>query len=760
MDDDVLRAKHFVFLFALFSILLVNNFFKTHLDSEVFADLPSNWGQFHGDSAHSGYSSFSGPINPKIIWTYALGGTNIGLVAYNDMLIVSCVSKGQLLALSEENGSSLINFKFVTPGWYSPQYVVSTYLAIGVGLIFFSVVGSDWYQWSGVTGIGPPFIDGNYLSNGQNVWACEIPRGSNEYYRQNGEWHGSINPYYGLTLIAYYQGDVYAIPFDGGNITAIQSSSGIIDWQLNLSSKIDTIPTIGSDVLVIGYSNENQVTGISAKTGILLWNFTTDGPVCASPAYYNGYFFFGTKSGNFYCIDKDGYEKWRMSIGARIETTPAIAFGKVFFGGYNGTLYAVDVDTGEEVWKTPVEGGLLSPPVVASNGVLYEATTSGMLYALNVTDGRELWTYTLDAGVTASPVLDNGYLFVVDSNGKIYAFANGYSVTFHETGLPSETVWNVTLGKEISISNTNTNTFLMANGVYPFNVSKLYGYAPTPSSGYVTVNGADVNVSIVFVPTWKLPSAPKNLKATGSVGSIVLHWEPPEDSGTPPDFNGSGIEAYCIYRSTTSDSEQYYDMVGGTTFVYTDSSVNPNTLYFYKVTAVNPVGQSGFSNEAGAIAIFYTVPSPPLNLTAVTQGSSIYIEWEPPASNGGTGITGYILYRGASPDSIVLYVTLPGNVTYYEDTNFAPSQVYYYKLTATNNVGQSNPSNLAIATAPQNPPPFDWIDFFVKIFWLLIGAVITAIVNLSVRKLRKRRKTFSLSKEQAREKLRKVNYKL
>lgn len=740
-----MRTKQVIFLLTFYVFLLCVDFgFNFQPVNKVSASLVSEWGQFHGDSAHSGYSSSSGPTNPKIVWTYALGGTNIGLVAYNDMLIVSCVSKGQLLALSQANGSSLINFKFVTPGWYSPQYAVSTYPAIGVGLIFFSVVGSDWYQWSGVTGIGPPFIDGNYLSNGQNVWACEIPRGPNEYYRQNGEWHGLINPYYGLTLIAYYQGDVYAIPFDGENITAIQSSSGIMDWQLNLSCKIDTIPTIGSDVLVIGYSNENQVTGISAKTGILLWNFTTDGPVCTSPAYYNGDFFFGTKSGNFYCIDKNGQEKWRISIGTGIETTSAIAFGKVFFGAYNGTLYAVDVETGEEVWKIPVEGGLLSSPVVASNGVLYEATTSGMLYALNATDGMELWNYTLDAGVTASPVLDNGYLFVVDSNGKIYAFANGYSVAFYETGLPSGTVWNVTLGKEISVSNSDTNTFLMANGVYLFNVSKLNGYAPNPSSGYVTVNGANVNVSIIFFPTWRLPSAPKNLRATGGVGSIVLRWEPPEDLGTPPDFNGPGIEAYCIYRSTTSGSEQYYDMVGGTMCVYTDSSVNPNTIYFYKVTAVNPVGQSGFSNEAGAIAVFYTVPSPPLNLTASAQANSIYLEWESPASNGGTEISQYILYRGTSPDAILVYVTLPGNVTYYEDTAYAPSQVYYYKIVAVNNVGQSSPSNAAVITAPKNPnSPFFMFDpsrYEFYAFWigLIFGTVITIFGLIISREKRKK----------------------
>jgi outer membrane protein assembly factor BamB len=137
-----MKRKHFMlFSICLFTFLSTGFLnFKEQAPSLAFATSSSDWGQFHGDSAHNGYSSSSGPVNPKEIWNYSLGGTNNGLIASDGMLVASSVSSGQLLALSETNGSSLRNFNFVTPGWYSPRYDVSTYSH--QGLVGFSFLQS------------------------------------------------------------------------------------------------------------------------------------------------------------------------------------------------------------------------------------------------------------------------------------------------------------------------------------------------------------------------------------------------------------------------------------------------------------------------------------------------------------------------------------------------------------------------------------------------------------------------------------------
>ncbi len=62
-------------------------------------------------------------------------------------------------------------------------------------------------------------------------------------------------------------------------------------------------------------------------------------------------------------------------------------------------------------------------------------------------------------------------------------------------------------------------------------------------------------------------------------------------------------------------------------------------------------------------------------------------------SNGGSQVTGYQIYRGASFTSLSL-LTSVGNQLWYQDTAVTNSQAYYYQVTAVNSVGESSPSNI------------------------------------------------------------------
>ncbi|HEV2257826.1 MAG TPA: fibronectin type III domain-containing protein, partial [Streptosporangiaceae bacterium] len=206
-------------------------------------------------------------------------------------------------------------------------------------------------------------------------------------------------------------------------------------------------------------------------------------------------------------------------------------------------------------------------------------------------------------------------------------------------------------------------------------------------------------------PRATAPSAPTGLMASGSNGSVKLSWIAPASNG------GSQITGYDVYRGTTQGGESSTPIatgVSGSTF--TDTGVTNGTTYYYKVTAVNAVGQSPQSNEASATPqASATVPSAPQGLTAATGGNgTVKLSWSPPASNGGSAVTGYDVYRGTSPggeSSTPIATNVNG--TSFTDTGLTNGTTYYYKVTAVNAVGQSPQSSEASAspqaTAPSAP---------------------------------------------------------
>jgi hypothetical protein len=100
-----------------------------------------------------------------------------------------------------------------------------------------------------------------------------------------------------------------------------------------------------------------------------------------------------------------------------------------------------------------------------------------------------------------------------------------------------------------------------------------------------------------------------------------------------------------------------------------------------------------------------TPPSAPQSLTATAGDASVSLTWAAPASDGGSPITDYTIYRGTSPGSEVEVATSGGALT-YADTGLTNGQVYYYVVHAVNAVGEGPASNEASATpqATITPP--------------------------------------------------------
>lgn len=122
---------------------------------------------------------------------------------------------------------------------------------------------------------------------------------------------------------------------------------------------------------------------------------------------------------------------------------------------------------------------------------------------------------------------------------------------------------------------------------------RIRGYSPTHDLTVFEV--AQVSLSLPRGAGGAIaPNAPQNLIATAGAGQVVLGWNVPNSDG------GSAITAYKIYRSTVSGGEALLASPAGTGTTYTDLTVVNDTTYYYKVSAVNAIGEGALSAEASA----------------------------------------------------------------------------------------------------------------------------------------------------------------
>lgn len=159
--------------------------------------------------------------------------------------------------------------------------------------------------------------------------------------------------------------------------------------------------------------------------------------------------------------------------------------------------------------------------------------------------------------------------------------------------------------------------------------------------------------------------------------------------------SGTGVTASLNPTSVTAGASSTLTVDVGataTTGSYTVTVTGTEGLVTHTATVNLIVGSSG------AIS----TPTAPQNLTAKAgPGKGVSLSWSPPASDGGSAITGYKVYRGASSDTTAMtLIASPGNVTTYKDTSTTKRSTYWYAVTAMNAVGEGSFSTPAGPVTP------------------------------------------------------------
>lgn len=95
------------------------------------------------------------------------------------------------------------------------------------------------------------------------------------------------------------------------------------------------------------------------------------------------------------------------------------------------------------------------------------------------------------------------------------------------------------------------------------------------------------------------------------------------------------------------------------------------------------------------------VPGRPAGLTAVMEQSHVRVSWSKPLSDGGSAITGYIVYRGTDGGESAYLANVSANTYTWVDGSVEKGRAYTYWIAAQNSVGSSAMSVEAAITVPK-----------------------------------------------------------
>jgi chitodextrinase len=133
------------------------------------------------------------------------------------------------------------------------------------------------------------------------------------------------------------------------------------------------------------------------------------------------------------------------------------------------------------------------------------------------------------------------------------------------------------------VTGTERTVTGLANGVaYDFAVAAHNSAGTGPVSEAVRVT-PDASITVPGIPT--------GLNYTVSGDQVLLSWDAPDGIG------GLNITGYRLYRGTTLATLVEIASVEGRTFL--DTNVTNGQTYFYRVSAVNAVGEGDLSSEIG-----------------------------------------------------------------------------------------------------------------------------------------------------------------
>ncbi len=300
----------------------------------------------------------------------------------------------------------------------------------------------------------------------------------------------------------------------------------------------------------------------------------------------------------------------------------------------------------------------------------------------SVTSMASMFSFASDFNQT----LSSWNVCQVSNMQSMFAFATGFDRPLG--------AWNVSKvrnmeymfdGVELSVNNYDDLLIGWSNRTLQHNVVFNGGYSKYSAEALTARDVMINNYSWTITDRGLIstPGAPLFPDGIWNGEAVVLTWNPPSSDGN------TEIKEYMIYRASGVDDS--YVLLGSSVYLnYTDANVSLGSVYYYRISAVNAMGESALSEEV--VVTVVALPGAPFDLQSQVDGEVVTLYWSPPESDGGSPISEYRVYRsdGNSDNFQLLSTTTSLN---YTDSPVSPGTDYFYRVSAVNGLGEGRPSN-------------------------------------------------------------------
>jgi hypothetical protein len=368
-------------------------------------------------------------------------------------------------------------------------------------------------------------------------------------------------------------------------------------------------------------------------------------------------------------------------------------------------------------------------------------------YTYTVSDGNATITgYTGAGGAIAIPYTLGGYPVLVIG---AYAFANHTSLT--SVTIPDSVT---TIGNSAFQSCTSLTSITIPNGVTT--IGKLSFWFCTSLTSVSIPN----SVTSIGFGAFDYCTAMTSLtigSGVTTIGDYAFEQCTALTSVSIPDgVTSIGNMSFFACHMTSVTIGSGVTTIGGNVFSSCHSLTSITFLGLVAPTSVGAgwvndvaVGVLGHAYAASnfpapgsvwngltmgaVIPTALVAPGAPTNLIATPGNARVILTWQAPASDGGSPITGYKLYRSATSGGTYSLIASPTALT-YTDTGLTNGQTYWYKMSAVNAIGVGVNCTAVSALVPQPVSPASDDSMLILVGVVAIAVVLVAVVLLMRRK--------------------------